>query len=78
MKNDYGIRVKGADEPFETFAIPAEAKIALDRVAASMGQPVDGTYEIVERKVENIYELFPDNKVYITGVRELWVAYGGE
>lgn len=78
MKNDYGIRVKGADEPFETFSDPAEAKIALDRVAASMGQPVDGTYEIVERKLENIYELFPDNKVYITGVRELWVAYGGE
>ena len=78
MKNDYGIRVKGADEPFETFAIPAEAEEALLRVAASMGQPVDGTYEIVERKVENIYGVFPDNRVYITGVRDVWVAYNGQ
>lgn len=77
MKNDYGIRVKGADLPFETFDNPVEAKIALERVAASVGQPVDGTYEIVERKVENIYDLFPDNKVYITGVRDVWVAYKG-
>lgn len=74
MEN-YGIRVRGAEEPFVLYDNPVSAKLAYREVEQQMGQPIDRAYEIVERVAENIYESKPDNRVYITGVVHKWVKY---
>ena len=69
MRQDYGIREKATGEIVKTFDDPFEARAELDNM------PEADKHEVVERSIENIYELFPDNKVYITGVKEIWKEY---
>ena len=73
MKNDVGIRVRGAELPFETFADPIEARMELSRIEKSLNQSIAGTYEIVYRTTENVITSFPDGKAYITDVKEKWL-----
>ena len=63
MKN-FGIRNKATGEITARYEDPIEAKTHIKEPEQE---------ELVERKIENIYETFPDGKVYITGVQETWV-----
>ena len=63
---DFGIRNKKTGEITARFDIPLEAK-------SQMQDP--DTEELVERRLENIVEKMPDGKVYITGVKEVWIEY---
>lgn len=69
MKDNYAIRKKLNGELVATFDNPIRAELEIRE------KDNPDAYEVAERQIRNIYKVFPDGKVYITGTEEEWVTY---
>lgn len=71
MNDKYAIRNLRTGELVATYDNPITAELEI----RAKDNPSE--YEVAEKRIRNIYNVFPDGRAYIVGTESLWEKYEG-